>query len=1113
MELKKTDVSWPRAGGELGSLIRSVDWAQTSLGPVSGWPQCLVTVIDLMLPAHAQMVLFWGDDYTAFYNDSYAPAIGSKHPHALGQPAALHWSELWDDLEPMLASVRKTGETVSARDRPFEINRSGERELVYFDISYSAVRDAAGDVAGVMCIVSETTGGVLAAAEIAVREAAAHREREFARLILDATSDGVYAVDSDGVTTLCNAAFLRMLGYDSADEVVGRKLHDEIHHSRLDGSLYPVLECPIYQCAREGLSARVAGEVFFRRDGTRLPVGYRVEPIWRNGLLEGAICTFRDTSDWVRTQEIEKTQRETQSDLLETHEQLRLAEIAGGVGLFLLNVTNDLITPSAEFCRLFGLPYSHTLPAAEVEKLFVSGMEQPASNQASRQSGAAPLNVEYRIRRADTGELRWIYRRAEFVLDVNGKPLSMRGVVQDVTERKEAEATLRESEARFRVLAQAIPNQVWTASPDGQLDWLNDKVCEYSGLMLSQLLGDGWAVMVHPEDLPRVGAEWQRSLESGQRYDTEFRLRRADGDYHWHLVRALPIVSGGETRWLGTNTDIEDQKALQQALAELNITLEERVAERTRDRDRMWRLSTDLIIVAQMDGRITAANPAWKKLLDWDEHEVIGTAFMHFVHVDDRPSTMVEAEKLAAGLVTQRFENRYRHRDGSYRTITWIAVPDNGLIHAVGRDISAERAAAQALRETEEHLRQSQKMESLGQLTGGIAHDFNNLLQGISGSIDVVRKRIAAGRTEDVDRFMDSANSAAHRAAALIHRLLAFARRQSLDSKQVDVNRLVVSMEELLRRTLGENIGLTVIVSSGVWPAHSDENQLESAILNLAINARDAMPKGGTLTIETRNATMDESYARETEGLQAGDYAAISVTDTGSGMTPEVLAKVFEPFFTTKPIGQGTGLGLSMIYGFAKQSGGHVRIQSKPGEGTTVNLYLPRHAVEEVIGQEDDAACEPAQAEGETVMVIEDDGAVRMIVLDELGELGYHTLEAMDGPSAIPLLESPRRIDLLITDVGLPGMNGRQIAEIARQHRPELRVLFMTGYAESAASRSDFLAPGMEMIAKPFAMDDLAARIRDMLDDKNEEIEKAGSRPLKTTGKPKKAPARPTGPK
>jgi CheY-like chemotaxis protein len=291
-------------------------------------------------------------------------------------------------------------------------------------------------------------------------------------------------------------------------------------------------------------------------------------------------------------------------------------------------------------------------------------------------------------------------------------------------------------------------------------------------------------------------------------------------------------------------------------------------------------------------------------------------------------------------------------------------------------------------------------------------------------------------------------------------------------------------MEELMRRTLGEHMALVVAVGEGLWRARSDDNQLESAVLNLAVNARDAMPNGGTLTIRTSNATLDPSYTRLHEGLQPGDYVVISVSDTGCGMPPDVLARVFEPFFTTKPIGQGTGLGLSMIYGFAKQSGGHVRIHSQVGQGTEVSLYVPRHpdeAAQEALETLEGLPVSRLQGEGEILLVVEDDPAVRMIVIDELNELGYTTLEAMDGPTAIPILQSSQKIDLLISDVGLPGMNGRQIAEIGRQHRPGLPVLFMTGYAQSAAARSEFLAPGMEMISKPFSMDEMAAKIRDML--------------------------------
>ena len=788
------------------------------------------------------------------------------------------------------------------------------------------------------------------------------------------------------------------------------------------------------------------------------------------GGIAGVLCIFSETTEKVR------------AALRESHDHLRMAESAGGVGLFLIDIERGKMTVSAEFCRLFGLPAAEVFDCADMELLLApDGPPSADLSEKTRRAGESCLNVQYRIRRADTGELRWIARRAEFVRDDAGRPKWMRGAVHDITDRKMAEDSLRESESRFRVLAQAIPNQVWTASPDGKLDWINQKVYDYTGQSHEQLLGDGWEQLVHPDDLLLVAAAWQHSIEIGQRYETEFRIRRHDGVYRWHIVRAVPTVTNTGTRWLGTNTDIDDQKSLQQDLAELNLTLKQRVEERTRDLDRMWNLSTDLILVVRPEGEIRAVNPATKDILGWQEHELIGKPFIQMVHPADKLATMVAVNRLVAGVITQCFENRCQHKDGSYRTISWTAAPDAGLIHAVGRDVSAERVAAEALREAQERLRQSQKMEALGQLTGGIAHDFNNLLQGISGSIEVVKKRIAEGRYEDTARFMDAASQSAHRAAALVHRLLAFARRQSLDSKPVNVHGLVLSMDELLQRTLGKSITFHVQPSVGTWTAYSDESQLESAILNLAINARDAMPKGGLLMISTRNETLDSNYTRLHAGLEPGDYVVIAVQDTGIGMSREMLAKVFEPFFTTKPIGQGTGLGLSMIYGFAQQSGGHVRIVSRVGEGTTVSLYLPRHRLDPLALVDKLKQEAQIQAEGETVLVVEDDEAVRLIVLDELNELGYQTLQAIDGPTAIAILHSQRKLDLLLTDVGLPGMNGRQLAEISREHRPNLPILFMTGYAENALSRADFLAPGMQMISKPFAMEALAARIRGML--------------------------------
>jgi len=385
------------------------------------------------------------------------------------------------------------------------------------------------------------------------------------------------------------------------------------------------------------------------------------------------------------------------------------------------------------------------------------------------------------------------------------------------------------------------------------------------------------------------------------------------------------------------------------------------------------------------------------------------------------------------------------------------------------------------LRHNEEALRQSQKMEAVGQLTGGIAHDFNNMLTGIIGSLELLRRRLARGRTEDLDSLIDLGVTSANRAAGLTHRLLAFSRRQSLDPKAVQMNTLVLSMGELLQRSLNESIRLDMQLDNQLWIAEADPNQLESALLNLVLNARDAMPDGGKLVVQTFNQYLDTGFTDAYTNLEPGDYVVLSVQDTGCGMPEAVVNRAFDPFFTTKPIGQGTGLGLSMIYGFSKQSHGHVTIDSVVGQGTTVNLYLPRFKGEEVHEPPVVAQHAPHAQDGETVLIVEDDPAVRVLVSAVLSELGYAFLEAPDANGAIPILQSGQRIDLMISDVGLPGMNGRQLAEIGRQIRPDLRVLFITGYAEHAAVRGGFLDPGMQMITKPFTFDLLTVKVREMI--------------------------------
>ena len=385
------------------------------------------------------------------------------------------------------------------------------------------------------------------------------------------------------------------------------------------------------------------------------------------------------------------------------------------------------------------------------------------------------------------------------------------------------------------------------------------------------------------------------------------------------------------------------------------------------------------------------------------------------------------------------------------------------------------------LRSNEEALRQSQKMEAVGQLTGGIAHDFNNMLTGIIGSLELLRRRLARGRLDDLDSLIDLGVTSANRAAGLTHRLLAVSRRQSPDSKPVEINQLVTSMGELLQRSLNESIVLDMQLSGQLWTAEADPNQLESALLNLALNARDAMPDGGRLVVETRNRHLDNVFTAAYGTLTPGDYVELSVSDTGCGMPENVISRAFDPFFTTKPIGQGTGLGLSMIYGFARQSHGHVTLHSEVGKGTTVSLFLPRFVGEVTADAPLDSTLPPFANAGETVLIVEDDPAVRVLVSQVLSELGYAFVEAADADSALPIIESGQRIDLLISDVGLPGMNGRQLAEIGRQIRPDLKVLFITGYAEHAAVRGGFLDPGMQLITKPFTFDLLTAKVREMI--------------------------------
>jgi len=674
-------------------------------------------------------------------------------------------------------------------------------------------------------------------------------------------------------------------------------------------------------------------------------------------------------------------------------------------------------------------------------------------------------------------------------------------VCRDVTKDYLAAAALREREAELARVQQI--GCIGGLEVDLTTGFRNRRSPEY--LLIHGLPPDAvheshedWVQRLHPEDREATERKFRDALASGvHEYNVQYRIIRPnDGEMRWISVKSTieRDENGRAIRLVGAHTDVTEQVLAEQALrqseelyrkladqlAELNATLAQRVEEKTRERDRIWNVSQDLLLVANRNGVWRTVNPAWTRTLGWSEAELLNRTSDWLEHPDDHGITGAKVRELGARETTVRFESRLRHKDGSYRWFSWIGVSDKDSNYAVARDVTAEKAAAERLKIAEEALLQSQKMEAVGQLTGGIAHDFNNLLTGIVGSLDLLQTRINQGRTDNVARYINAAMTSANRAAALTHRLLAFARRQPLIPKVIDVNQLVVSLEDLLRRTIGGAIDLKIIVSNELWSTLCDPNQLESALLNLAINARDAMPRGGELIITTSNVRFDEVIA-DTPALSPGDYVCIDVADTGIGMSAEVATRAFDPFFTTKPIGQGTGLGLSMIYGFARQSNGHVTIVSKLQQGTSVKLYLPRHRGVNPAEQATELVAAEHAATGETVLVIEDESVVRGVILEMLGEQGYRTLEAVDGPSGLKILRSGERIDLLITDVGLPGMDGRQVAERAREDTPDLKILFITGYAESVALSDGFLRPGMGMITKPFDLADLSLRIRAMI--------------------------------
>lgn len=690
-------------------------------------------------------------------------------------------------------------------------------------------------------------------------------------------------------------------------------------------------------------------------------------------------------------------------------------------------------------------------------------------------AGSEVFSKEYRLLRNDGG-YRWVHASGRAVLGDDDEPIKFTGILVDITQQKRAQEQLRIAQSAGGI-------GTFEHLPGFGTITVSQQFCSLFGLHPTRVLPVRTVNdLIDPSDAPLIDLNGPKGFQSER--DVEFRVRRADNrDERWLARRGEYVddVASNRQRYVGVIFDITDAKRTQASLRQANEKLAEIARDSVRDRDRVWKNSRDLLAVVDRDGMLRDASPSWQQILGHPPDDAVGRNVLDLVSEAQKNIILPELQKAVENPHAE-FELSLMHKDGSHRIVSWRTSREGDLVYAYGRDITVERKQKAVLEQTEDQLRQAQKMEAVGQLTGGIAHDFNNMLTGVIGALAIIKRRIAAGRLNELEKFIEAATSSAHRAAALTHRLLAFSRRQSLDRQPVDVTQLIGSMEELFRRTLGEQVELRIHAATDAWKAVTDANQLESAVLNLVINARDAMPDGGTLTIETSNLILTEPDLAHGEALVPGSYVVLAVSDTGTGMSQATIDKAFDPFFTTKPIGQGTGLGLSMIYGFAQQSGGHAKIDSQLGTGTTIKLYLPRSEGDAApTASAENSDFTAPRGEGENVLVVEDDESVRMLVVNVLQDLGYRVLEAIDGVQALCHIEGKTRIDLLISDVGLPGMNGRQLAEMAIAVRPSLKVLFITGYAATAASRADFLAPGMEMISKPFALDDLAHKVKELL--------------------------------
>ena len=955
-----------------------------------------------------------------------------------------HFHELPNILGRIQSGVRLEHYEVT------RLRKDGRR--VDTSVTISPIKDSVGALIGNSAIARDITGRKQA-------EAALRESQQRYREVFDFTSECIFLID---VTTdarfkfACfNPAEEKAIGFSNA-EVSGRFIEEVVSEQVANNIVAHYRHC------------LELGTVISYEEELALPIGRRyfhtnLIPL-RNatGRIYRIVGIARDITEYKQAEEA----------LRRSQQRLELAQEAGGIATWDWDIVANQKHCSKEYWRLYGLQERDLAPLPEEWLQLVHHEDRARIREELNRAldGTGHYNTEFRVVWPD-GTVHWLLGKGEVFRDSNGKPIRMLGVNMDISERKYAEQALRESEERFRNMADTAPVMIWVSGPDKLCTFFNKAWLAFTGRTMEQECGNGWAEGVHPEDLNRCFANYRASFDAREPFQIEYRLRRGDGQYRWVLDNGVPrFESGGIfAGYIGSCIDITDVKR-----AEQELVLNQALRESEEKYHGIVETMTEGVWILDHDDRTTFVNQQMAAMLGYSVEQMVGRHVLDFKDEEARPIALQKLERRRQG-ITEQYDSTFQTSDGRRLTVLISTRPlwDGDGCYTGTLGIITDITERSLL---EERLHQANKMEAIGRLAGGVAHDFNNLLTVINGYSDLLLRNSNAG--DRIRAQLTEIRSAGQRAHELTNQILAFSRNQIRATDTLNIRSVIEDVEEMLRRMIGEDIELLTIFDPGLGNIRADRTEIIQILLNLAVNARDAMPTGGTLTFAVADVEVDEKDVRTHPGTRSGAHVLLTVTDTGVGMDAEIRKHLFEPFFTTKQVGKGTGLGLATVYGIVSQSGGWIQVDSKPRQGTTFRIYWPR--VTAVLPKEKDHAGLPDQPlfGTETVLVVEDQSQVRQLTCSILRQFGYQILEASSGEEALCLAKAHAGpLDLLLTDVIMPGMNGLELAARLKTMRP-IAILFMSGYSDRTEAVQD---SGVTYIQKPFTPDTLIRTVRAVL--------------------------------